>query len=328
MRAILIGAVESSRIALERITAADGWTCPLVLTLPVESSGRHSDFVDLEPEAAKGGAELLRIRNANDGDARAAIERLAPDAVFVVGWSQICGPEFRNACGQQVIGYHPAPLPRLRGRGVIPWTILNREPISGGTLFWIDEGVDSGPILAQRFFHVAPEETAGTLYAKHMAALSDMMDEALGAIASGTAPRLEQDERYATWAARRTPADGLVDWSCPAEEIALLIRAVGRPYPGAQTFDGPHRLVLWAGKPIAGGCRHSAVAGQVVRRGQGSFAVMCGDGGLLQIEEWDHPEDRAPAMHARLMTTPAVTPKQPRLATGEASPNEPGARRA
>lgn len=303
MRAVLIGAVESSRVALERIAAADGWTCSLVVTLPPEKSARHSDFVDLAPGAAEAGAELLHVRNINDADARAAIAKVDADAVFVVGWSQICGPEFRQAAGERVVGYHPAPLPRLRGRGVIPWTILNREPISGGTLFWIDEGVDSGPILAQRFFHLAPDETASSLYAKHMDALAAMMDEALAEIASGQPARIVQDERYATWAARRTPTDGLIDWTRPAEEIALLVRAVGRPYPGAQTFDGPHRLTLWTAEPVPGGARHSAAAGQLVWRSEKAFAVMCGDGVLLQVTEWDHPEGRAPGNHQRLTST-------------------------
>src|SRR3546814_5174240 len=75
----------------------------------------------------------------------------------------------------------PAPLPRLRGRGVIPWTILANEPITAGTLFWIDDGADSGPILEQAFFHVAPDETAASLYARHMRALGEMMPRALAA---------------------------------------------------------------------------------------------------------------------------------------------------
>ena len=328
MRAILIGAVESSRIALERIAAADGWTCPLVLTLPLDKSGRHSDFVDLAPTARAGCAEVLRVHNVNDAEALEAIGNANADAVFVVGWSQICGAEFRKASGDRVIGYHPAPLPRLRGRGVIPWTILNREPISGGTLFWIDEGVDSGPIIAQRFFHVAPDETAASLYAKHMVALAELMDEALDALASGPAPRRAQDERYATWAAKRTPADGLIDWNCSAEDIALLVRAVGRPYPGAQTFDGPHPLVLWTAEPVVGGERHLAAAGQVVWRTDQSFAVMCGDGSLLQVSEWAHPQRRAPATHVRLTTTPAVGRKELKDSLGKGPVIEPGVRRA
>src|SRR3546814_2322762 len=100
------------------------------------------------------------LADRNAADVLEAVSALAPDYVFVIGWSQICKPAFRQAAGGQVIGYHPAPLPRLRGRAVIPWTILLDEKITASTLFWIDDGVDSGPILAQRYFHIAPDETA------------------------------------------------------------------------------------------------------------------------------------------------------------------------
>lgn len=305
MRAILVGAVESSRIALERIAASGEWTCPLVLTLPAGKAGRHSDFVDLGPEAEKAGSRIRPIDSVNDPVVLELLREEKADAIFVIGWSQICGEAFRKAAGGTLIGYHPAPLPRLRGRAVIPWTILNREPISGGTLFWIDEGVDSGPILSQRFFHVAPDETAQSLYDKHMRALSAMMDEALGALASGRAPRTVQDERFATWAARRTPADGVVDWTSCAAEIARLVRAVGRPYPGARSFDGPHGMTLWACE-VQGGASHSASPGQVVLSDGSGFSVMCGDGDLIRIVEWSHPEGRAPLRHSRLTSTPVL----------------------
>src|SRR3546814_17829006 len=77
-----------------------------------------------------------------------------------MGWSQICGPAFRALFPDRAIGYHPAALPRLRGRAAIPWTILQQEPITAGTLFWIDAGTDTGDIADQQFFHVAPDETA------------------------------------------------------------------------------------------------------------------------------------------------------------------------
>src|SRR3546814_501635 len=128
---------------------------------------------------------------SNAPDVLEAVSALAPDYVFVIGWSQICKPAFRQAAGGQVIGYHPAPLPRLRGRAVIPWTILLDEKITASTLFWIDDGVDSGPILAQRYFHIAPDETAAILYRQHMEALDRMLRESLPMIAQGSAPRLE-----------------------------------------------------------------------------------------------------------------------------------------
>lgn len=299
MRAAIIGAVESTQVALEAVGRAPGWEAALVLTLHADLAARHSDFVDLAPVAARLGARLHTVRNVNDPDALEQLRAAAPDVILVIGWSQICGEGVSACAPGRIIGYHPAALPRLRGRAVIPWTLLNREPITAGSLFWIDEGVDTGAILDQHFFHLAPMETAESLYAKHMRALGVMLDRTLPALAAGQERRDPQDEALATWAARRTAEDGRIDWSARAQDIALLVRAVGRPYPGAFTAVGQDRLVIWSAS-VVDGTRHHATTGQVVTRDGGGFAVMCGDGNLLDVTEWSSGTGRLPAAHQRL----------------------------
>ncbi|MET1756692.1 formyltransferase family protein [Novosphingobium sp. RD2P27] len=301
MRVILVGAVDSSMVALEAMVGVPGCQVDAVVTLFPEFAGRHSDIADLAGAAVARGIPLVEVKNVNHAD---ALERLAawdPDYIFVIGWSQICGEEFRALAPGRVIGYHPAALPRLRGRGVIPWTILNSEPITAGTLFWIDDGVDTGDILDQAFFHVAPDETAASLYRKHMEALQTMLHRSLRALAAGNLPRRRQDERCATFCARRTDADGEIDWSAPAESVVRLIRAVSRPYPGAFTNSRSGQLRLWAAEALQGGHGHLGAAGQVVWRDADLFAVRCGDGNLIRVTEWSsEAAGRPPILHARL----------------------------
>ncbi|MGC4250243.1 MAG: formyltransferase family protein, partial [Sphingobium sp.] len=192
------------------------------------------------------------------------------------------------------------PLPRMRGRAVIPWTILNEEPITGGTLFWIDAGVDSGPILEQRFMHVAPDETADSLYRRHMRLLDLMLDDALRALAAGTPRREPQDERFATWAAGRTPESGRIDWTAPARDVERLVRAAGRPYPGARTrvASSNSDLILWQARLCSPARCHLAAPGQVIARSADSFTIFCGDGEAVEITRWEGAP--APKLHARL----------------------------
>ncbi|MGN6121871.1 MAG: methionyl-tRNA formyltransferase [Sphingomonas oligoaromativorans] len=297
MRALLIGAVESTRVALRALADAPGWTLAGLVTLPLDLAGRHSDFVDLEAEARAIGCPVLRTANANAEEARTAIAALAPDYLFVIGWSQLCGEAMRALAPGRVVGYHPAPLPRLRGRGVIPWTILLDEPITAGTLFLIDEGTDSGAILAQNFFHVAPDETGATLYARHMAALEAMLPGLLSSLAAGTVEPRPQDERYATWAARRRPEDGVIDWRDDAVAIWRTVRACGDPYPGAWTMLGEERLVILKAEPVDLSHHRAALAGQVVERSEQGFTVRCGDGWGVLVTEW---RGARPSIHVRL----------------------------
>ena len=299
MRAVLVGAVESSAVALSAFARSAEWTLAAVVTLDGGLAGRHSDFVDLGPAADQMGSRVIRVDNVNRDASLAAIESVGADYVFVVGWSQICGPRFRDLVPNRVIGYHPSALPRMRGRAAIPWTILNAEPITAGSLFWIDGGTDTGDLLDQHYFHLSPEETAATLYAKHMTALGLMLDRSLASLARGEEPRRRQDEACATWCARRTPADGRIDWSAPAEEVLRLVRAAGRPYPGASTNAGLDPLTIWAAKPAAGAGRHLASPGQVIEVDDDRFVVMCGARSAIAVTEWGAGE-RRPGLHARL----------------------------
>lgn len=301
MRAVVIGAVESTQVAVRTIARTPGWKVPAVLTLPTELAARHSDFVDLAADAAAADAQLLRCPDVNAPDVIGKLRAIGPDYVFVIGWSQICRRDFLAAHAERVIGYHPAPLPRLRGRAAIPWTILLDEKITASSLFWIDAGTDTGPLLAQRYFHVAPDETALSLYRRHLAALEELLAEALPRLQRGDAPRIPQDERFATSAAKRTPEDGEIDWSRPAAEIWRLVRAVGRPYPGAFTWLDGEKLIVWGAEVSADGARHAAaLPGQVVERDGATLAVRCGDGGVLRLLEWESGTGKPPRLHARL----------------------------
>ena len=300
MRALIVGAVEGTQVAIRTIAASAGWSVCGLMTLAPDKSERHSDFVDLGPDAERLGAEIIYASNGNSEDACRAVEELAPDYTFIIGWSQICGPEFRAAAKGNVIGYHPAALPRLRGRAALPWTILLDEKITASTLFWIDDGVDSGDILAQKFFHVAPRENAATLYQKHMLALQAILHLALPALRVGDKIRQAQDLECATYATKRVPADGRIDWHGRASEIDRLIRAVGRPYPGAFTHFKDGRIMIYASE-----IRHEAglhaLPGQIVARQDGKFSVMCGDGMILDIGDYESPADGAlPPLHTVL----------------------------
>jgi methionyl-tRNA formyltransferase len=264
MKTIIVGAVESTRIAIDAVAAAPAFELAAVVTLPLELAGRHSDFVDLRPAAAAAGADLIEAPNGNAPEIVEAINAHQPNIGFVIGWSQICRKPMREALGGDIVGYHPAPLPRLRGRAVIPWTVLLEEPITAASLFWIDEGVDSGPLIGQHYFHVDPKETATTLYDKHMAALRSLLDECLPKLAGDAPPRIEQDERCATWCARRVPSDGEIDWRAKAADVERLVRATTRPYPGARTRFKDSQITLWDGRVWSEAARHAAIPGQII----------------------------------------------------------------
>jgi len=299
MRTVFVGTVEGSRVALEALIEA-GRPPALVVTLADDVAHRHSDFADLTSPARAAGCTVLHVTDINAPDTLDAIRAVNPDLCMVIGWSQICREPFREIARIGNIGFHPAPLPRMRGRAVVPWTILTNQPTTGSTLFWLDEGVDSGEILLQRTFDVAPEETARTLYQKHLAALKELLPEALSLMESGTAPRIAQDHSLASYCAKRTAGDGLIDWHEPAEEILRLIRAVGDPYPGAFTHHKGARLVIETAAPFPRSDRYIGLVGQVQCHTDAGFVIRCGDGICIEVTQWRGASEGRPRVHVKL----------------------------
>lgn len=300
MKIVLVGAVESTQIALQELCKA-GFPPEMVVTLPPELAHRHSDFVDVVPLAKQYGCAVHFTRKSDGAETIEAIRALAPDLVLVIGWSQLCGPEFRAVPMLGCIGFHPSDLPKLRGRAVLPWTILLQEKIVGASLFWLADGADTGDIAAKARFKVDPDTiTARALYDKHMRALADMLPPLIKRIAAGDVPRQPQSAEGASTCALRRPEDGLIDWNLPAADIHRLIRAAGPPYPGAFTFaaDGS-KLVLTAVRHTPRKGYYIGIPGQVQDSDGRMFTVFCGDGNCIDILDWTGA-DTPPKIHTKL----------------------------
>jgi methionyl-tRNA formyltransferase len=302
MRSVLIGAVESTLVTYQRLKAHGAPPALLITLAPDLGAKRHSDYVDLAAQIG-GETEVLFVENCNAPEHVARAAAVAPDVIFAIGWSQLVGPELSATAKRGVVGFHPALLPKNRGRAAIAWTILQGVEEAGASLFWIDDGVDSGPILAQKRYCVDPRETVPTLLAKCVNALAAGLDEVLPQLIKGHVPGIVQDHTQATYLARRTAEDGLIDWTRPRIEIDRLVRAVTKPYPGAFTFTKKRKVLIWAAEPIDLPHYTWAGAGQVIETRDGCPIVRCGDDKdlLITAYEMDGAQDaRLPAGQIKL----------------------------
>lgn len=283
MRTALVGTVVSTRVALDGL-ASVGQQPLAVVTLPPERSTRHSDYVDLGPDARAMGIEVIYAVDINAPEVLEALARLDLDFLFVIGWSQLCGRDLLGLPRSGTIGFHPSALPKNRGRAVVPWTIIQGLKRTGSTLLWLDEGMDSGDVLAQETFDLSPDETAASLYDKHLGSLATMIKANAVLLAEGGAPpRVTQNHSAATYCARRTKQDGWIDWQRPANEVWTLIRAVGDPYPGAFTAYRQRTITVWSAEMVPD-APFVGTAGQVQAISSAGAVVRCGDGDHVLIK--------------------------------------------
>ena len=285
LRVALVGAVRSTEVAL-RALAECGHAPVLVFTLPVEKQARHSDFVDLGPLAAELGVPIVRVDDVNGAEAVAALREAEPDLLLVIGWSRLCGDEFREVPRLGTLGYHPTLLPKMRGRAALAWTILLDVKRTGGTLFWMDEGVDSGPIAAQEEFDIPPATNLLGLIDLQLSALARMIPPLFAQLERGATPSQPQDHSEATYLAVRRPADGEIDWSQSAEEIERLVRAVTRPFPGAFSRLGEREVVVWSARVVRYPQWYASI-GQVFTYEGEAPVVRCGGGTDLALTDYE-----------------------------------------
>jgi methionyl-tRNA formyltransferase len=277
--------VSFDTIGRDCLLAASESGCEVVgvVTLPGPIDANRSGQCAFDDVAAGLGAELVETRDVNSEGTLAALRALDPELVFVVGWSQLVRDPFIGLARKSVFGMHPTLLPRHRGRAPIPWAILSGLARTGVTLFEIvDATADSGSIVGQVVVDIGPDETAATLFERIAGAHVDLIRECVPRIREGSAPRLPQDPlRVSSWP-KRVPADGIIDWETRAPYLYDWVRAQTRPYPGAFTFAGDDKIVVWRARPVD--IEESAPAGTIVAERPEGPVVACGEGGLV-LEE-------------------------------------------
>jgi methionyl-tRNA formyltransferase len=203
--------------------------------------------------------DLVKVRNVNEEAALQAVKDHEIDWLFIIGWSQIAHPPMLAAPRRGALGMHPTLLPQGRGRAAIPWAILKGLDETGVTLFQLDEGVDTGPIVAQERIPLSPAETATTLYERVAQAHRSLIHRAWRGLAEDRlAPRPQDDSQATLWEGR-SPEDGRITSAMSVEEADRLVRAATHPYPGAFWEDGNKIVRIWRGDMSADSASSYAV---------------------------------------------------------------------
>lgn len=236
----------------------------------------------------------------------ATIDVLAPELVVCVSYHTILRSEFLSHYPERVINAHLAPLPEYRGRAPLNWAIINGERETAVTVHFIDEGIDTGPIIVQEPIPIGPDDQAIDVLLRALPVFPKAVCEAVDLLAAGTAPQIPQDPTAGCYFPRRTPEDGLVDWSRePAVDIHNKIRALADPYPGAFSYVGSRKIIFLEARLAKGVARLSPVGGVVYRLpSDGAASVTTMDGAVdllrVRIEDNEGPADRLLRLGQRL----------------------------
>ena len=266
MRLIFAGTPEFAAIALAALLAA-GHEIVLVLTQPDRPAGRG-----LKPalSAVKKVSQKHKLRveqplTLKTEDACTLVADAHADAMIVAAYGLILPKDILTIPRLGCINIHASLLPRWRGAAPIQRAILAGDADSGVTLMQMNEGLDTGGTLLQRAIPIGEAETAGELHDRLAALGAELIVAGLQAL---PAP-IQQDASQATYAAKITKQEALIDWHEDAAVIARKVRAYN-PFPGAHTTRAGERIKIWRAR--------------VAEPESGALVIPCGRGALSVLE--------------------------------------------
>lgn len=282
MRLVFAGTPEPAAAALDRLIASDHEVVA-VLTRPDARRGRGRT---LHPSPVKAlalehGIEVFTPESlTRDAAIRDQLVSLAPDAIPVVAYGNLIPADMLDIPRHGWVNLHFSLLPQWRGAAPVQAAIANGDTTTGATTFRINEGLDTGDVLATLETEIGQTETSGELLERLAYSGADLLVETMDALAAGTATPTPQPEE-GTYAHKINPSDARVDWTQPGAVIDRTIRA-HTPAPGAWTMRGEERFKLGPVVPTGGG----SLAPGSVQFGKNEVLVGTADGdarlGMIQ----------------------------------------------
>ncbi len=279
MRIMFMGTPEISAICLETLLKS-GADVVAVVTGKDKPRGRGNVMT---PTATK----ALAVANSipvytpdtlRGDDFAAVLEEVNPDLIAVVAYGKILPKSVLDYPKYGCINVHVSLLPKYRGAAPMQRAIMEGEKVTGVTIMYMAEGLDTGDIIMQEEFPIGPEDDFEAIHDRSADVGGSLLVKAIADIDSGCVRREKQDDSLATYAQKVEKTDCKIDFSMSAERLDCIIRGV-TPIPGAFAYLDGKMLKIYKATPTDG----KGNPGEVIEldaKGSGSFTVACGVGAL------------------------------------------------
>lgn len=290
MNLVFVGASSLGLEVLQGILATDEIRVTGVISAEDEFEISYSSskvknvlHADLAEFCRRNGVPILFSRRGfSDLSLEYVIEEFKPDVFLVAGWYHMIPKTWRDQ--SLFLGIHASLLPKYSGGAPLVWALINGEHQAGVTIFQLDGGVDSGPIVAQNSFQIGPKDDIATVLRRATDLSVALAQRVVSQLVRGNLDFQPQDEQARTLFPQRNPEDGIIDPTISAEELVRFVRAQTRPYPGAFFQSAAGRLRVWKVEslpPLA-----TQIANCGFRQELDKLQFLSQSGGLLEIVDF------------------------------------------
>jgi methionyl-tRNA formyltransferase len=283
---IALVAIGRSQLLLRPVEhlVAQGHRLAAVVTCPANPEHDASP-VDFERLSSEVGAPFFCTPSLNDPALQHAIACSEPAMGITANWPYIMPPSFLDSFSLGLLNLHVGQLPDYKGNASVNWAILRGEDHVFVDVHRVTPQLDAGDVLARHRVSLADDVYVGDV-------LRESQEVAPSLFAQAVHSRLTAPDSFVVKGSAeglrcfpRLPQDGLIDWTQPAIQVARLVRASSRPYPGAYSFLTGRRVTVWRAKAVVDDS-FLAQPGHVIGRdaARGTLRVACGQG-VLDLEE-------------------------------------------
>ena len=250
-----------------------------VLTQPDRPKGRGRPLTAgaVKQFALGAGLPVSQPPTLRDAAGHAAVAQLAADVLVVVAYGQILPPDLLRLPPLGCLNIHASLLPRWRGAAPIQRAILAGDSTTGVTIMQMDEGLDTGGMLAVRSLPIGERDSSASLHESLAVLGAQALLEVLEGLAAGTLRPTPQPQRGISYAQKISKAEAPINWRDPAEVISRQVRAFN-PWPVAETVFAGESLRIHDAYAAPGGAGDAP--GSWLGLADGALRVACGSGEL------------------------------------------------
>lgn len=264
----------------------EGYNVVAVVTQPDRPQGRKKVLTPtpVKEAALRHGIPVLQPQRLRNPEAVAELAEYKPDLIVTAAYGQILPKSVLDMPPLGCLNVHGSLLPAYRGGAPIQRSIINGEKVTGITLMYMAEGLDTGDMIARVEVPIEDDDTAGTMFDKLSLAGARLLKEQLPTLVQGKVAAEPQDESKATYAPNLTREDEKIDWTKTSRQIYDQIRGLV-PYSGGFTLWDGDVFKVWAcAKPEKSDQgKGDAEPGTVLEVGESGIVVKTGDGVLTLL---------------------------------------------
>ena len=247
---------------------------------PVKAKALEYDIPVLQPEKVKHNEEFYRT-----------LAELKPDLIVVAAYGKILPVSVLELPKYGCVNIHASLLPKYRGAAPIHRAIINGDPVTGVTLMYMAEGMDTGDMIVKAETKIGTK-TVEEMHEELAELGASLLMDTLPQLLDGTAPRQAQEESLATYAPMVFKQDGVLDFAKSAEQLCCLVRGMNS-WPGASTTYRGQVVKVWEAQPLPQ--ETGKAPGTILSVDKTGLRVACGEG-VINITKLQFPGKRAMAV--------------------------------